>query len=107
MELKHTCPSVLLGARRAFNRTSMELKLIPFRHRCRHRCRPFNRTSMELKLSSCRLTFKLPASFNRTSMELKQTSAWHSTAYRWPFNRTSMELKRWDVNKSPIERVNF
>ena len=57
---------------KAFNRTSMELKLIRCDLLLIWRLTPFNRTSMELKPGwVSRISSQMTSSFNRTSMELK------------------------------------
>ena len=53
-----------------FNRTFMELKLLPSLF-CASQVASFNRTFMELKLNALLQRLNEPISFNRTFMELK------------------------------------
>ena len=53
----------------------------------------FNRTSLELKLVRGVLQTDVTVPFNRTSLELK-LMRWHQIRkLDYPFNRTSLELK--------------
>ena len=99
MELKHAYGIWHTKNGEAFNRTSMELKLIRKSSNISFEGSPFNRTSMELKHNKPRIIFTgLTLTFNRTSMELKR----ETNIRRWreeAFNRTSMELKRLTANR--------
>ena len=70
----------------------------------------FNRTSMELKLMpKCRIGSDHNVTFNRTSMELKQDQR---ASAEFPvkgtsFNRTSMELKLSYSNQLGAKQKNF
>ena len=93
MELKRECNCQgLLG--KAFNRTSMELKLFSGIQTAPSQG-AFNRTSMELKhwMSPVVIAAVSAAAFNRTSVELKHVIVGYFNDPNYTFNRTSMELK--------------
>ena len=108
MELKQ-CTSVCAGKRvRAFNRTSLELKLAGVEIQLVIDG-AFNRTSLELKRDAGTYDFDaVTSTFNRTSLELKLSNVDFGLSIDdFTFNRTSLELKRCSMSRVRLRQATF